>query len=241
MIWVNLKRRLASSYFHPRHLAQYELRRCIAHEANALHGKLLDVGCGKKPYAELIQVDAYVGLDVPTSMHGVQQVDVFGTALGLPFKDEVFDSVLCTEVLEHLPEPVVALQEMRRVTRPGGVLLLTVPLSEQLHEEPFDFYRFTRYGLIYLLEKTGWRVQRIYERGGVWLELGYRLSSALYAAVGAKRTPSGTLQPRLILGPLVVVICMIIQMIASAADHLWRSSLSTIGYCVVAEKPWTQK
>lgn len=54
---------------HPRHLAQRELRRLIVQEAALLHGKLLDVGCGKKPYAELIQVDAYIGLDVPTSMH----------------------------------------------------------------------------------------------------------------------------------------------------------------------------
>lgn len=236
MVWAKTKQWFAHSYLHPRHLAQRELGRLIARGANVLHGKLLDVGCGKKPYANLIHVDAYIGLDVPTSMHGTQQVDVIGTVLGLPFKDEVFDSILCTEVLEHVPDPVAALQEMRRVTRPGGVLLLTVPLSEQLHEEPYDFYRFTRYALTYLLDKTGWRVQCIHERGGVWLELGYRLSSALYTIIGATRTSGGALQPRLIFGPLAVIVCAIIQLMASVLDHLWRYPLSTIGYCVIAER-----
>lgn len=236
MLWDRLKQRFAYSYLHPRYLAQRELRHCVMQEAALLRGTLLDVGCGKKPYADLIQVDTYIGLDVPTSMHGIQKVDVIGTAWRLPFRDQVFDSILCTEVLEHVPDPVAALQEMRRVTRTHGVLLLTVPLSEQLHEEPYDFYRFTRYALTDLLDKTGWRVKRIHERGGVWLELGYRLSSALYTELGARRASGGALQPRLILGPLIVVACTLIQLIASRLDHLWRSSLSTIGYCVVAEK-----
>lgn len=148
----------------------------------------------------------------------------------------MFDCILCTEVLEHVPDPVIALQEMRRVTRPAGILLLTVPLSEQLHEEPYDFYRFTRYALIDLLGNTGWRVKRIHERGGVWLELGYRLSSALYTVARATRTSSGALQPRLILGPLIIVACALIQWVAALLDHCWRSSLSTIGYCVVPER-----
>lgn len=203
-----------------------------------LHGKLLDVGCGKKPYAGLFSnVKMYVGLDVPSSMHGLSQVDVVSTCLTLPFRDACFGNVLCTEVLEHTPEPLAALQEMWRVTKPGGLLLLTVPLSEQLHEEPYDFYRFTKFGLDYLLRKSQWQTLRIYERGGAWLELGHRLSSFIYSAIGARQDPSGAFEPRFLLGPLVVFFCAVVQFLAVVMDKMWKSSLSTIGYGVVAQKP----
>jgi SAM-dependent methyltransferase len=237
MIWLRRKKGLAHSYLHPRYLAQRELRRILEVEGPKLHGMLLDVGCAQKPYAEMIwNVDTYVGLDVPTTMHGVSEIDVVGTALVLPFQNSTFDSVLCTEVLEHIFDPLAALREMHRVTKPGGTLLLTVPLSEQLHEEPYDFYRFTKYALHYLLGKADWQIQKVYERGGTWLELGYRLSSFLYSAVGATRQASGALQPRSVIGPLIVAICVLVQKTASVLDRIWSSPLSTIGYAVVAER-----
>jgi len=156
MVWNKVKKVFRHSYLHPRYLAQRELRKIIEIEGPKLHGRLLDVGCGEKPYAKLIQnVDFYIGLDVPTTMHGIAKLDVIGTVMALPFQDGTFNSILCTEVLEHLPEPLVALKEMHRVTKPGGILLLTVPLSEQLHEEPYDFYRFTKYALEHLLAQAG--------------------------------------------------------------------------------------
>lgn len=237
MIWENLKHRVFHSYLHPRHLAQRELRRLVALEASNLRGKLLDVGCGRKPYAEFFNhVDAYVGIDVPTTMHGTEFVDVMATAQALPFKDACFDGILCTEVLEHCPEPTQVLEEMRRVSKPGGYLLLTVPLSEQLHEDPFDFYRFTVHGLTYLLGKTGWQIQRIHPRGGTWLEIGYRLSSALYTVIGAKKDSFGASHPRLFLGPIAIFICAVVQWVASVINNLAPTPLSTIGYSVIARR-----
>ncbi len=237
MVWNRLKETFRYSYIHPRYLAQRELKRVIEIEGPKLQGRLLDVGCGKKPYAKLIRnVDFYIGLDVPTTMHGIAKLDVIGTAMALLFQVGTFDSILCTEVLEHLPEPLIALKEMYRVTKPGGMLLLTVPLSEQLHEEPYDFYRFTKYALEHLLGQAGWQIQKIYERGGTWLELGYRFSSFLYSVIGATRQSSGALQPRLIVGPLIIALCVIVQLMTSALDKIWRIPLSTIGYAVVAER-----
>jgi SAM-dependent methyltransferase len=237
MIWLNFKKKMSGSYLHPRYLALRELEYILEIEGPRLEGDLLDVGCGQKPYARLISNNGiYVGIDMPTTMHGLSETDVTGTAMALPFQNEVFDTVLCTEVLEHIPNPNIALQEMHRVTRKGGVLLLTVPLSEQLHEEPYDFYRFTKYGLNYLLNETGWQTEKFYERGGVWLELGYRLSSFLYSAFGARRELSGALQPRLLTGPLVVVLCALIQITATALDKSSHSPLSTIGYGIIARR-----
>jgi SAM-dependent methyltransferase len=232
------KTRLRNSLAHPRGLAHRELRRVVAIVGSRLRGRLLDVGCGSKPYADLLtSAESYVGLDTAATMHGLERVDVVGTALALPFHAGRFDSVLCTEVLEHTPEPLAALQEIWRVTKPGGLLLLTVPMSEQLHEEPADFYRFTHYGARHLLDKAGFRVLEVHARGGPWLELGYRTSSLLYSTLGARRDPDGRLHIRLLVGPPVVALCLIVQAVALVTDRLWAPPLSTIGYALLAERP----
>jgi SAM-dependent methyltransferase len=235
---AQLKTRLRNSLVHPRGLAHRELQRIVATVGPRLRGRLLDVGCGSKPYTEVLTaVESYVGLDTAATMHGLERVDVVGTAFALPFRGCRFDSVLCTEVLEHTPEPLAVLQEIWRVTKPGGLLLLTVPMSEQLHEEPADFYRFTHYGARYLLIKAGFQVREVYERGGPWLELGYRTSSLLYSTLGARRDDAGRLHARPLVGPLVVAVCLIVQAVALAVDRLWKPPLSTIGYALLAERP----
>jgi SAM-dependent methyltransferase len=228
---------MRNSYIHPRYLAQREITRIILLEEKSLHGKLLDVGCGRKPYRQFVsQVKEYIGLDVPSTIHNINNADVVGSSLALPFKNNYFDSILCTEVLEHIPEPLVALQEVARVTKQGGSLLITVPMSEQLHEEPYDFYRFTQYSLVHLLDKSGWKMIRLYKRGGTWLELGYRFSSFIYSTIGAQRTPSGYLKRRFLLAPLVALFCALIQIVVSCLDSVWKSDLSTIGFGILAQK-----
>jgi SAM-dependent methyltransferase len=232
-----IKERFRNSYFHPRYLAQREILKIIKEEGPTLTGKLLDVGCGKKPYAGYLPgVDRHIGLDIPVSMHGNSEVDVFGTGLNLPFAAQSFDSILCTEVLEHTQQPVLAIKEMNRVTKLGGLLLLTVPFSEQLHEEPYDFFRFTIHGVRQLLISNGWVILRLHKRGGTFLELGYRTSSFLYSTIGATRTETGGLNPRPVLGPLVIAICTLVQLFSDLLDHLWQVDLSTIGYGIVAQK-----
>lgn len=237
MVWLKTKKMLRHSILHPRYLAQNELWRLVKMAGPDLRGNLLDVGCGKKPYIDLLpNVHQYIGVDVPVTMHGLHHLDVASTALALPFCNSYFDSIICTEVLEHVPEPIQALQEMARVTKPRGILLLTVPFSEQLHEEPYDFFRYTKYGLIHLLKKSNWSILAIYERGGTWLELGYRLSSFIYSTLGADLLPDGNLKPKLFLGPISIFICTLIQIVALLLDRSWNMKLSTIGYGVVAEK-----
>lgn len=120
------------------------------------HGqRLLDLGCGIKPFQHLYEnhIDECIGVDAPFSLHDKGKVEVHALGHALPFMDEVFDVVLCTEVLEHVPEPEAVLREIRRVLKNGGRLIMTTPFLVPLHEEPYDFYRYTAYGLKYLCEK----------------------------------------------------------------------------------------
>lgn len=230
-----IKKYLRSTWLHPRHLAQREIAKFVREEGPSLTGRLLDVGCGKKQYVQYVpNVKAYVAVDVPSAMYGGNHADVMASILALPFERDSFDSILCTEVLEHTPDPSLGLKELARVAKPGAKLLLTVPLSEQLHEEPNDHCRFTRHWLRYLLERNGWQIEKIRERGGAWLELTYRFSSLLYSSSGAKIDSAGNLKPRPFLGPPVVLLCAIVQLTGYLLNKAWPCPLSTIGYVVVA-------
>jgi SAM-dependent methyltransferase len=116
-------------------------------EAHRSSGRTLDVGAQNGPYAAFFP--NRIGLDIRRG----RDVKVLGDAQGLCFTDGVFDVVLCTEVLEHLPEPQRAIDEMFRVLRPGGTLLLTTRFLFPIHDAPNDYFRFTKYGLRHLLRR----------------------------------------------------------------------------------------
>jgi SAM-dependent methyltransferase len=137
-----------------------------------LQGKVLDIGCGSRPYGKfLTQATEYVGLDRNPDL----APDVVGSVLNLPFSDASFDGVLCTEVLEHVPDPARALGEIHRVIKPGGDLYLTVPQAWGLHYEPDDYYRYTRHGITYLLQKQGFTVTEVRQMGGLFSYFAVRL------------------------------------------------------------------
>jgi len=120
----------------------------VVHAAIKAYGndiRTLDIGCGRG-----LHRDAFpnlVGMDIAPW----PEVDVTGDAHDLPFDDQEFEQVLCSEVMEHLHTPQVAVAEMARVMKPGGLLILTMPMIYPIHEAPHDYQRFTEYGLKRLL------------------------------------------------------------------------------------------
>lgn len=123
--------------------------------ARASRGHTLEIGSASSYYAHYFP--DRVGFDIRPG----PAVDVVGDVHALPFEDSSFDIVLCVEVLEHLHTPQKALDEMRRVLRPGGTLLLTTRFAQTIHDAPGDYYRFTRYGLAHMLRE--WDAVEIYE------------------------------------------------------------------------------
>ncbi len=117
---------------------------------------ILDVGSGLAPYRELFSHTAYTTCDWNQSLYAPEiPPDIVAPADAIPVEDSSFDAILCTEVLEHVPAPWDVLSEFHWIIRPGGRVWITVPFTWPLHEEPHDYYRYTRFGLQHLLEKAG--------------------------------------------------------------------------------------
>ena len=127
-------------------------------------GRVLDLGCGSSPYREYLPATAiHVGVDRMAQ----PSVDLLAAGEELPFADEVFDGVMCTEVIAHSRRPWQVLPEIARVLRPGGKLYLTAPFDWHLMP-PHDYFRFTNLGLRTLLDDAGFEVESIVEVGGLF-------------------------------------------------------------------------
>jgi len=199
--------------------------------APSAKGRLLDVGCGHKPYAPLFlpYVHEYVGLDLVESPAG-NDADVIGSVSALPFDDASFDTVISTQVIEHVPEPHVMLREIARVLRPGGVVLVTAPFAWPLHEVPHDFQRFTRYGLEYLATAAGLTVDRVDERGGLWMMMTQLLSEYMHL-----HRPRRWIFRKL--GPPFLRLRPALFAWAERMDRRYPDSAFTLGYAMTARKP----
>ena len=196
--------------------------------AKYLHGRLVDIGCGIKPYRELVApfVSEHVGVDHASSPHDRSNVDLTGTAYAIPAPDNSFDSALCTEVLEHLEEPEAAIRECHRLLKPGGVAIYSVPFIWHLHEEPRDFFRYSKYGLQYLFEKSGFEILELRAMGGFWVTAGQLFVYYLY------RFNRGPL--RWI--PIIPALGLVIQGVSYALDRLHRCEQWTCVYMLAARK-----
>lgn len=124
---------------------------------------LIDIGCGNKPYESLFPKWYYIGLN-PSVVDA--SPDVIGDAMNLPFANQQADAVLCTQVLEHVPRPWELMSECYRVIKPGGYLILSAPFYWPLHEEPWDFFRYTKHGLRSLSVEAGFEVRTLMADGG---------------------------------------------------------------------------
>lgn len=206
------------------HIADRALKHAIDLHAT---GWLLDVGCGLKPYTRFTTgLARHVGVDHPQSQHGSSRVDVASSALHLPFKNQSCDTVLCTAVLEHIEEPFIALSEASRVLKPGGKAIYLVPFIWHIHEEPRDFFRYSRYGLEYLFGKAGFTIRELRALSGFWVTFGQLFVYQLY------RFHRGPLR----LLPVIPILGMLVQLVALGLDRIDRSEKWTWAYLVVGEK-----
>jgi SAM-dependent methyltransferase len=215
------------------HLERQSIFEFVASCAQQLDSgsRVLDAGAGEAPYRELFEHCDYRTADWAKSVHpGARSADIIAPLDALPLADASFDAVLCTQVLEHVSDPVGVLGELLRVLRPGGHLWLTVPLTWPLHEEPFDFFRYTPYGLTSLLERAGFADIEIVPRNGYFVTMAQLLRLAGVAI--------GWPEDR-----YIGVRARLIEDLARLADqlerfdHLDEQRTFPLGYQVAARRP----
>lgn len=176
-------------------LSSYEQRKFFSSSAFALvtsvessimshlFGNFIDIGCGDMPYRSLVskKVTQYDSLDIEKRAPGVKYLaDVQDMRM---IGDDIYDSALCLEVLEHVRNPFEAVSEMHRILKRGGKVIVSVPHISRLHEEPHDYFRFTRYGIQNIFEKSGFKVISIEPCGGIFCFLAHQVSTVLLCMV----------------------------------------------------------
>ena len=204
-------------------LATYPIIEFVAKYSNRCQGKLVDIGCGNKPYMDYFtRVDKVFGLDI-----GDKAADVIANAKFLPVKGNSIDVVLCSQVIEHESEPEKIIAEIPRILKEGGVLILSAPQMGRLHGEPHDYFRYTRWGLKYLLESNGMKIEVIEPHGGIFRSLGSHLDFFIIDYFG-KTTFLRTL--------LRYTVININNFIFDFLDKLLYWEKDTLGYNVIARK-----
>lgn len=140
-------------------------------------GNLIDLGCGTMPLRKYILpfVETYEGLDLFPKSDEIRFIsDIQNMRV---VENTTYNAAICLEVLEHVPDPFKAVREVYRILRIGGKVIITVPHLSRLHDEPYDYYRYTCYGINVLLSQAGFQEIRVYPRGGIFSFLGHQIST----------------------------------------------------------------
>jgi SAM-dependent methyltransferase len=212
-------------------LANHKIMAAIRKAAPHARGELLDMGCGSKPFAPLFagRVTRYWGTDLSQSPYlGAARLDAFARAEQQPFRDGSFDTVVGFSMLTYLPEPVRMIEEAHRVLRPGGTLILEFTQMVPLHDEPWDFFRFTRYGAEHLLRRGGFEPLEYIPIGGLWARVG------LSTIAGLNRLNRG---PTRVLTEIPVrVLYVVVQSACELLDRLFFDPREVLAHLVVARR-----
>jgi SAM-dependent methyltransferase len=217
----------------PYYIATYFIKNDIQNIAiKFANGRLLDIGCGNKPYALYFKevIDEYVGCDIVQSSENI--VDYICPANQLCFDDASFNTVFSTQVLEHVADSKGMIKEAYRVLNKGGHVLFTVPFSWELHEEPYDFFRFSKYGLKALFEEQGFEIISIKSNGGKWAAISQLWLNVLFSTRKYKTFRSRIIKWVFIRFRFIVVY----NRFSIWLDKRFFDDILTLNYLIIAKK-----
>jgi SAM-dependent methyltransferase len=220
-----------------RHILHFEveIEDAVAAFARKLppDARVLDAGSGEGQYTHLFASHRYCGVDlaVGDGAWDYSRVDAIADLTALPFRAEVFDAAIHIVTIEHLREPGRALSEIARALKPGGSLLIAAPHEWEVHQAPHDYFRYTRYGLAWLIEEAGLQVTEMRPAGGYFRLLARRLLNGLQFFTGGLRWLL-FLPAAILLVPPALILPFL--------DFLDRDRNFTLGYLCKAQKHWTE-
>lgn len=199
-----------------------------------IKGIVYDLGCGERPYEiDILRVaDKYIGVDWGGTLHTLKADIVSDLNKPLPIESEVADTVTSFQVMEHLSEPQIMLNEAHRILKKGGNIVLTVPFQWWVHEAPYDYFRYTPYGLKYMFEKAGF-VDIV-----VTANTGFISMWILKMNYFSSRFIRGPRPLKWMIKAIFIPIWFIFQVLAPYLDKLDRyPELEAASYTVLARKP----
>lgn len=211
--WAKL---LARTPLHPQWLLD---ARTVPPGMAGISGRVLDIGAADRwiePHlSEGVQ---YVALDYPATGRDLYSARpaVFGDGASLPFGGACFDGVFCLEVLEHVPEPESVLKEIARVLKPGGRAWITMPFLYPLHDAPYDFQRFTEYGLRRSMRRAGLEITGLRRTGHAIRTAGLLACLAVAGGIYPRR---GWLKWLLL--PVAMIMVLLVNVAAWGLSFLW--------------------
>lgn len=188
--------------------------------------RVLDAGAGECQYASFFQNTRYTAIDlgIGDSDWSYAELDALSDLLLLPFKDNTFDGALNIVTLEHVTDPAQVVRELYRCLKPGGRLLLVTPLEWEEHQQPHDYFRYTRFGLEHLTRSAGFVDIRIEAVGGFFRLLSRRLMNSVQFFPGI-----WAILPVIAFGPLALTLPFL--------DTLDKKRSFTLGHICFARKP----
>ena len=215
--------------WHFQWLAIYNLHADLKTYMKQMHGKILDVGCGDKPYSVFLRKDVeYIGLDIIDA----SKADFTYDGLSIPFKDEYFDCILCTQVLEHVEQPDILIKEMARCLKLAGIMILTVPFIYNQHGAPYDYRRYSQFGVQQLLQKK-FVIERIILEGGIGSTLGFMFLNWLDIQMSLNNTRKFL---KVIFLPFFLLFSLTVNILGFLIDKLDKTNSFYNNIIVVAKK-----
>jgi SAM-dependent methyltransferase len=191
--------------------------------------RVLDAGAGQSQYAGWFSRQRYTAIDLASgdAAWDYSGLDAICDLAALPFADGCFDAAINIVTLEHVREPAAALREIARTLKPGAPLLLAVPFEWEVHQEPHDYFRFTRYGLDYLLQGAGFEHLEIHPAGSYFRLLSRRLFSGIQFFMSGWRW---------VFFPVAVLVLGLPAFAAPLFDRLDKTRAFTLGYICIARR-----
>ncbi len=195
-------------------------------------GKLVDIGCGNKPYEIWFEgkISEYIGCDIVQSSSN--KVDVLCEANAIPLESNSYDTLISTQAIEHIEDYQGMVNEAYRLLKADGYFILSGPFYWHLHEEPYDFFRFTKHGFRYILEKAGFEVCEVTPNGGAWATLGLMINHTF----GFRNSNVNIVVKGLKYLFRKLRMHILVNRIFSYLDKKDFNSINTINYVIVARK-----
>ncbi len=199
-------------------------------------GKLVDIGCGTKPYETLFApfVDSYFGVDAEgmRDVHygAATRADLYTDCTNTGLESESFNTLLSTQVMEHVFDTEGYLRECSRLLKVGGMGIFTIPFVWQTHAEPYDFYRFTPYSISRLFESKGFEIVKLEPIGGAYATLMQTKLISIYCR------PSTNLAYKIFRTIRNAIMIPLSNYLALHLDRFIQNDKLCLNYAVVVRK-----